>query len=238
MRFNHITVKYENHRKVFEDFSLDLAEGQITCVMGASGIGKTTLLRMAAGLEQPMSGSVQRKEEERTSFVFQEPRLLPAKTVLENVQWVLERQGDEETNRKVLALLEEAGLIHAINDYPDQPSGGMKQRVSVVRAFVPNPQFLIMDEPFQSLDAATRREMQKLLLLLWHKQKSTVLLVTHDPEEALALGSRIVVLGGSPATIILDISGTDNEDGMTFSETDRVRLKQLTHVQVLYNDEE
>ncbi|GFZ91063.1 mannosyltransferase [Paenibacillus marchantiophytorum] len=210
MQFKQVTVKYGNHRTIFEDFSLDLTAGQITCIMGASGIGKTTLLRMAAGLEQPSGGMIHRMETS-IGIVFQEPRLLPFQTVLENVQWVFDREGNTETNRYALSLLEKAGLTHVLHDYPHQLSGGMKQRVAIVRAFVSSPQLLIMDEPFQGLDAWTKREMQKLLLLLWNKEKPTVLLATHDQEEAFALGNRVIVLGGTPAAIIDDRS-TDREE--------------------------
>ncbi|WP_025850643.1 ABC transporter ATP-binding protein [Paenibacillus ehimensis] len=230
MRFDRITMNYGKRRTIFADFSLELTEGQITCVMGASGIGKTTLLRLALGLERPAYGAVHLRADACIGCVFQEPRLLPGKTVLENVRWVLERSDrpGKGTDGKALDLLKEAGLAHAVSDYPDQLSGGMKQRVSLVRAFVSDPTLLIMDEPFQSLDAAAKKDMQTLLLRLWHKKKPMVLLVTHDLEEALALGSRIVVLGGSPAEIVEDIKAAGSAGGPQFSPPDKLKLEQMS----------
>lgn len=228
MRFEQATVHY-GKRMIFSDFSLELEEGRITCIMGASGIGKTTLLRLAAGLQQPHSGTIERKAEARIGYVFQEPRLLSSKTVLGNVRWVLDDLGTAAKNADALTWLDEAGLAHVLTSYPDQLSGGMKQRVSVVRAFLSNPGLLLMDEPFQSLDAATRRDMQKLLLNLWHKEKPTVLLVTHDLDEALALGSHIVVLGGNPVKSIFRITAMNEAGVSRFSVTDVNRLKQIVN---------
>lgn len=223
-------MNYAKRRTIFADFSLELTEGKITCVMGASGIGKTTLLRLASGLERPASGAVHLRDDARIGYVFQEPRLLPEKTVLENVKWVLERSDRpaKGPDGKVLDLLKEAGLAHAVSDYPGQLSGGMRQRVSLVRAFVSDPTLLILDEPFQSLDAAARKDMHAVLLRLWRKEKPTVLLVTHDLEEALALGSRIVVLGGSPAEIVVDVKAAGCAGGPQFSAPDKHKLEQAS----------
>lgn len=201
----------------------------MTCLMGSSGIGKTTLLRMAAGLVKPTAGTIYRENPERMGYVFQEPRLLPAKTVLDNVRWVLNGEKDEEKNRMALELLMEADLSTALHDYPDQLSGGMKQRVAVVRAFVTTPGLLFMDEPFQSLDAATRQDMHRLFLRLWEREKPTVIVVTHDLEEALTLGTRIVVLDGKPAIIKADVSAatTDKHGRTGFSEPIKARLRQI-----------
>lgn len=230
MRFERVSLVYGNGRKIFEDLSLELASGQVTCVMGASGIGKTTLLRMAAGLGEPTTGTVHRSRGVRTGFVFQEPRLLPDKTVLENVKWVMQAEREEADHNRALRLLKEAELLPAQHHYPDQLSGGMKQRVAVVRAFVSLPELLFMDEPFQSLDAATREEMHRLFLRLWQKERPTVLLVTHDCEEALALGTRIIVLGGAPAKIVGEVCATavDQTGRQYFTEAAKTRLGQMT----------
>ncbi|ANY67916.1 hypothetical protein BBD42_16630 [Paenibacillus sp. BIHB 4019] len=258
MQFDNIKLTFGG-KTVFQDFSLPLGEGKITCLMGASGIGKTSLLRCAAGLEKPEQGQVIRDSssisnssinKHRISCVFQEPRLLPGKTVLENVLWVLAPNSAKPaknscTRDKVMELLREAGLAAAIHHYPHQLSGGMRQRVSLVRAFAASPDLLLMDEPFQSLDPAARLNMQQLLLKLWEKDKPTVLLVTHDCDEALRLGSRIVLLAGSPASIALDIHEAqhliqaskkyqtsimrpaETSLGSAFNEADQKLLKQL-----------
>ncbi|KQN99027.1 ABC transporter ATP-binding protein [Paenibacillus sp. Leaf72] len=252
MQFVNIKLTFGG-KTVFQDFSLQLGEGNITCLMGASGIGKTSLLRCAAGLEKPEQGRVIRNSsinKHRISCVFQEPRLLPGKTVLENVLWVLGPNSAKPaknscTPDKVMELLREAGLAAAIHHYPHQLSGGMRQRVSLVRAFAASPDLLLMDEPFQSLDPAARLNMQQLLLKLWEMDKPTVLLVTHDCEEALRLGSRIVLLAGSPASIALDIHEAhhliqvseeyqtsnmrpaETSLGSAFNEADQQLLKQL-----------
>ncbi|SFF16890.1 NitT/TauT family transport system ATP-binding protein [Paenibacillus algorifonticola] len=272
MQFDNIKLTFGG-KTVFRHFSLQLGEGKITCLMGASGIGKTTLLRCAAGLEKPEQGRIIRNSisiskssinKHRISYVFQEPRLLPGKTVLENVRWVLGRntpimEDNEDatgpsksksaknncTRDMVIELLREAGLASAIHHYPHQLSGGMRQRVSLVRAFAASPDLLLMDEPFQSLDPAARLNMHQLLLKLWEKDKPTVLLVTHDCDEALRLGSRIVLLAGSPASIAMDIHEAqhlikvsdeyntsimrpaETSLGSAFNEADQKRLKQL-----------
>ncbi|WP_341279099.1 ABC transporter ATP-binding protein [Paenibacillus sp. FSL H8-0537] len=276
MQFDNIKLSFGG-KTIFHDFFLQLGEGKITCLMGASGIGKTSLLRCAAGLEKPEQGRVTRNSncnctststststnfsnniskgnsssiKHRISCVFQEPRLLPGKTVLDNVLWVLGQSSSKSAKNsiardRVIELLREAGLASAIHHFPHQLSGGMRQRVSLVRAFAASPEWLLMDEPFQSLDPATRLNMHQLLLNLWEKDKPTVLLVTHDCDEALRLGSRIVLLAGSPASIALDIHEeqqrikvsdeyqmsithpVETSLGSAFNEADHKRLKQL-----------
>lgn len=230
MRFEQVTKHYGN-RTIMSELSLELHEGQITCIMGSSGIGKTTLLRMAAGLELPDAGIIRSRSDMRIGYVFQEPRLLPWKTVLDNVRWVLDDRKRAIRDEDIAVWLTEAGMAHALTSYPDQLSGGMKQRVSLIRAFVANPGLLLMDEPFQSLDAGTRQDMQKLLLRLWHKNKPTVLLVTHDLDEALALGSRIVVLtgAGSLAMDIFHAAADVGADTMRFTADDIVKLHKLVN---------
>lgn len=198
MKLDQITLHYGG-RKIFSDFSLEIEQGKITCLMGESGIGKTSLLRLTAGLIKPSKGMILTPNK-KVSYVFQEPRLIPWYTVLENVLWVLNPDEKKAQRYIALKLLEEVGLRDSASLYPAQLSGGMKQRVSVARAFLHNPELLLMDEPFQGLDADTRADMHQLLLQLWTQTKPTILLVTHDMDEALALSHTVWRLTGSPVS--------------------------------------
>ncbi len=197
IRFDRLSVTYGG-KSVFANFSFQPALHAITCLMGRSGVGKTSLLRIAAGLQQPDDGCVIRPEG-RVGYVFQEPRLLPWFTVEENLMWLLPNRSVQRKAR-VRALLDAVGMGAETALYPAQLSGGMKQRVSLARAFLMSPRFLLMDEPFQGLDKQTRMNMYGLLLSLWEAEKPTVLLVTHDLEEARTLGHHIIKLTGSPVT--------------------------------------
>nr|WP_275901699.1 ATP-binding cassette domain-containing protein [Paenibacillus sp. SYP-B3998] len=229
---------YNGGRRVFEDFSLELQASQITCIMGASGTGKTTLLRLIAGLEQPIAGRIDRNELERIGMVFQEPRLLSHKTALDNVLWIAEPDVMANSIREAQSMLEEAGLGDAIHCYPEQLSGGMRQRVALVRAFAYRPTLLLMDEPFQSLDAFSRRSMHDLLLNLWRMDKPTVMLATHDREEATVLSSRIVLLTGTPAQIGLDLKAANHACEPKYSTLELAQLKQHIDGQTVRHMEE
>ncbi|MGM7636944.1 ABC transporter ATP-binding protein [Bacillus sp. Hm123] len=206
MKLEQLTI-IRGKRTIFENFTLDLERGSITCMMGPSGIGKTTLLRVLAGLEKPQRGKVSHLEQIKVGCVFQEPRLLPTRTALENVMWVGENLLQEEQQAR--RLLETAGLADWVHAYPSQLSGGMRQRVSLVRAFFARSEFLLLDEPFQGLDMATKTDMQRLLWQLWSEFRPTILLVTHEIEEAVQLGSRIIMLEGNPAKVQTDVMVQD-----------------------------
>lgn len=199
-------------RTVLEDLSLEAAPGEIVAILGPSGCGKSTLLRLVAGLDAPSEGEVSvdgqatRGINERTAVAFQEPRLLPWRTLRENVALGLPRDADSAEGRaRVEELLTDVGLAERADLRPKQVSGGMAQRVSLARALARRPGVLLLDEPFGALDALTRLKMQDLLLELHRRHPVTVLLVTHDVDEALALADRVLVLGapaddaGSPA---------------------------------------
>jgi NitT/TauT family transport system ATP-binding protein len=199
-------IKVENIFKsygvleVFDDFSLEFPEGKITAVLGPSGCGKTTLLNILAGLVKIEQGKVYSPGQ--VSYLFQEPRLLPWLTIRQNIAFVLQgKMPLTMIQERIEAHLSATGLADFGDYYPVQLSGGMKQRAAIARAFAFDAPLLLMDEPFKSLDIKTRFELLENFLQLWMKAPRTVITVTHDPKEAVALGELIVVLGGKPAMV-------------------------------------
>lgn len=183
---------------VLQDVSLDVAPGEIIAILGPSGCGKSTLLRLVAGLESPTAGTVSVDGhvvagiDARCSVVFQEPRLLPWRTIAGNVKLgIRDRQGAGEIDQ----WLDLVGLTGFGTYLPKQVSGGMAQRTALARALIGHPGVLLLDEPFAALDALTRMQMQDLLVDVASRLGTTVLLVTHDVDEALYLADRVVVLG-------------------------------------------
>jgi len=204
--------KYFDAGQVLSDITLDIEDGELVSVVGVSGCGKTTLLRIIGGLEQATSGQVLVYGEQvtrasrKTGFVFQDHRLLPWLTVEANIKLALDRKmPDQDT--VVRQNLELVQLQNFGEKYPGQLSGGMAQRVSIARALANNPRVLLLDEPFGALDAMTRIHMQEALREIWKKERTTMILITHDIEEAIFLGERVVVLSSRPGRIkqIVDI---------------------------------
>ncbi len=196
--------------KVFEDFDMLFPERKVTAVLGPSGCGKTTLLNLISGVIQADGGSVFLEQSEgsgnsRIAYLFQEPRLLPWRTVRRNVEIVLEGIY-ERSRRRGLAeeLLEAVGLADFADHYPHTLSGGMRQRVAVARAFAYPAQLMLLDEPFQALDLRLKLSLSGLFTGLWERDPRTSVFVTHDIQEALMLGDRIVVLSDRPARSIGD----------------------------------
>jgi len=180
---------------------IEVAAGEIIAVVGPSGCGKSTLLRLIGGLDAPSSGSILLDDsgvadvDERTAVAFQEPRLLPWRTISQNVELGLPRGTARRDGReRVRELLELVGLEQAADQRPREVSGGMAQRASLARALARNPGVLLLDEPFGALDALTRLRMHDLLLKIHAAEPTTVLLVTHDVEEALYLADRVLLL--------------------------------------------
>lgn len=188
---------------VLDGFSLDISERKVTAILGPSGCGKTTLLNLLAGLVPADSGERLGLGDARFSCVFQEPRLVPSLTALENVELVL-RSSFELPVRKerALRLLSSVGLADARNLRPRQLSGGMRQRVSLARAFAYPADVLLLDEPFQSVDLRTRIGLMDAFLDLQTADPRTVVFVTHEVKEALYLGDIVVVLSDKPARIL------------------------------------
>ncbi|MFT4220387.1 MAG: ABC transporter ATP-binding protein [Microbacterium sp.] len=189
-------------RPVLRDIRLSVAAGEIVAIIGASGCGKSTLLRIVGGLDQPTAGraTIDDREvapyDERCAVAFQEPRLLPWRTIVGNVALGLPpRTPAAEGRSSVARLLELVGLAEFASHRPREVSGGMAQRAALARALARNPGVLLLDEPFGALDALTRLRMQDLLLDVHAAAPATILLVTHDVDEALQLADRVVLLG-------------------------------------------
>jgi len=189
-------------RRVLDGVDLDIRAGEIVAVVGPSGCGKSTLLRLIGGLDRPTGGRVAidgaevSATDERTAVAFQEPRLLPWRTIAQNVALGLPRRagGATQGRERVAELLHLVGLDHAADQRPREVSGGMAQRASLARALARDPGVLLLDEPFGALDALTRLRMHDLLLDIHAAQPTTIVLVTHDVEEALYLADRVLLL--------------------------------------------
>lgn len=211
---------------VLENISLNVEQHEFICIVGASGCGKSTLLRVIAGLDTDYNGRVTLEGKRiigpglDRGIVFQEHRLLPWLTVQENMEFALQ-QGKKEDNNKLIAKnLELVGLSGFENAYPSQLSGGMAQRVAIARALINKPNILLLDEPFGALDALTRLKLQQEVLKIWEKEKTTMIMVTHDIEEAVYLGSRVIVVSDRPGTIkkefIVDLPRPRNRSDVAF----------------------
>ncbi|MBE6024052.1 MAG: ABC transporter ATP-binding protein [Cellulosilyticum sp.] len=178
--------------KVLNGINLNISANKITVILGRSGCGKTTLLRLVAGLENFEQGEILGTDVMRKAYVFQEDRLMPWLSVKKNITFGLKKEEIDE--KRIQEIIEMVGLGAFENAYPSQLSGGMKQRASIARAFAYKPDFIMMDEPFSALDFFTREQMQKELLKIHNKTKCSILFVTHSIDEALILGDKIVIL--------------------------------------------
>ncbi|WP_153463285.1 ABC transporter ATP-binding protein [Sediminibacillus terrae] len=197
-----------------QDVSFRAEPGEIIGLLGTSGCGKSTLLRAISGLDTEFDGLIEINNkkvddiQKTTGFMFQEPRLLPWLNVLDNVTFGLEGNR-EEKKKKAGRYLESVGLADSEKLYPKQLSGGMAQRVAIARALATSPEILLLDEPFSALDAFTKMQLQDLLLEVWRSYQSTMVLVTHDVDEAAYLCDRIIVLRGQPGKVEREITITE-----------------------------
>lgn len=211
-----------------ENFSLTLNSGEFVCLVGQSGCGKTTLLNSIAGLDKNYSGEIKignQTKKSQIGYVFQQPCLLPWRTVRENIELVFANK-NETPKTQIDFLLNFMNLTDYANAYPKQLSDGMKRRVSIIRAFAINPDLLLMDEPFVSLDTPMAREVRELLQQLWQKRPHTVLFVTHDLREAIALADKLVFLTVRPMRVLKEVSILMNrhQRDAEFVEQFRVQL--------------
>src|SRR5215469_225986 len=198
---------YPNGVHALERFSAEISPGEIIAIIGGSGCGKSTLLRAIAGLDRASSGTVSldgaaiSAPHAKIGIIFQEPRLLPWLSVADNIGFGVTELPANVRREKVAAALARVGLADKANAWPRELSGGQAQRVAIARALVPQPEVLLLDEPFSALDAFTRRDLQDHLLDLWADTRPTLILVTHDVDEAVMLADRVLVMRPRPGRL-------------------------------------
>jgi sulfonate transport system ATP-binding protein len=203
---------YPNGVHALERFSAKIPQGEIVAIIGGSGCGKSTLLRAVAGLDRATSGRISvdgidiAAPHEKIGIIFQEPRLLPWLSVADNIGFGLGDFPKRERDDRAAVALARVGLVEKAKAWPRELSGGQAQRVAIARALVPQPEVLLLDEPFSALDAFTRRDLQDHLLDLWADTRPTLLLVTHDVDEAVVLADRVLVMRPRPGRLFAEIT--------------------------------
>jgi sulfonate transport system ATP-binding protein len=202
---------YPNGVNALERFSAKIQPGEIVAIIGGSGCGKSTLLRAVAGLDRATAGAVTldgtiiTAPHAKIGIIFQEPRLLPWLSVADNIGFGLSDLSSDIRRDKVARALARVGLADKASAWPRELSGGQAQRVAIARALVPQPEVLLLDEPFSALDAFTRRDLQDHLLDLWADTRPTLILVTHDVDEAVVLADRVLVMRPRPGRLFQEI---------------------------------
>ncbi|WP_303867000.1 ABC transporter ATP-binding protein [Acetobacterium wieringae] len=190
---------------IFEDFNLVIKKNKITGILGPSGAGKTTLLNLCSGLEQPDRGTLAGINFQSISYVFQEPRLLPWRTVRENLRFIFKEKSikmPSPHDDDIDAMLELVGLATVGDHYPQELSGGMRQRVSIARAFLYPSELLLMDEPFSSLDCALKNRLIDDFLKIWIQDKRTVIFVSHNEDEISRLTQEVLIFSDKPVQLL------------------------------------
>jgi sulfonate transport system ATP-binding protein len=243
LTLSNVAKEFEDGLLALDQINLDVSAGEIVVVIGGSGCGKSTLLRVIAGLESATHGGVFVAGHPVTGpgadvgVVFQEPRLMPWLTVEENVRFGLASFSSDEAKSLANEALARVGLSQFAEALPRQLSGGMAQRAAIARALVVKPPVLLLDEPFSALDAFTRLDLQEHLLDLWGWYRPTLLVVTHDIEEALTLADRIVVMEGQPgriaAEVAIDLARPRTRGDSTFNESRETVLAELSDARPL-----
>jgi NitT/TauT family transport system ATP-binding protein len=220
---------YKNFGEIalFRDFSISFPEASITCILGPSGCGKTTLLNTIGKLTKPDSGSLSGFNHKSLSYIFQDPRLLPWKTARENIQFVLpENIPGEEREKMAESFIRMVELRDFADYYPSKLSGGMRQRVSIARAFAFPSDIILMDEPLKGLDIKLKLNLIRTFSRIWQSDRRSVIFVTHDVDEALLLGEEIVVLSQAPVHITTTEKITTPLSGRSLDSDDLKKLKQ------------
>jgi taurine transport system ATP-binding protein len=228
-----INLSYESEKgtvTALENININISKGEFICVLGPSGCGKSTLLKILAGFLKPTSGEARMDDEIikgadwHRGVVFQNPTLYPWLNIRDNVSFGLKMRKFPKDEIKTLTdkYLEEVGLTEFDKHKPYELSGGMKQRASLARVLVNNSRMILMDEPFGALDALTRQNMQTLIRTLWWKTHNTIFLITHDVDEALSLGTRIIVMSSRPGKIVKEFN-TEFTYSMSAENSDNTR---------------
>ena len=213
---------------LYKDFSLVFPEGTITCILGPSGCGKTTLLNIIGKITVPDSGELIGFDERRFSYIFQEARLLPWKSVQGNIEFVMSSDlSAAERHEQASRFIQLVDLEGFAGYYPSRLSGGMRQRVSIARAFASASDIILMDEPLKGLDLALKQNMIRWFSQIWKADKRTVIFVTHDVDEALLLGREIVVLSRPPVSIITHEKIAEPTEERSLEDTRFKELKQV-----------
>ncbi len=235
MSLEDVSMDFKQGRSFFHalhDINLDVNQEDFICLLGSSGCGKTSLLNIMAGYVQPTAGNVTFQGERFTKatpdvgVVFQQANLFPWLSVYKNVEFGLKQKKVPASTRKDIVehYLEMVGLENAADKLPHQLSGGMRQRATIARTLAPNPKFVLFDEPFSALDALTREKMQEHIKHIWKKSHKSFLFITHDVDEALLLGQRLVVMQANPGRIISDyVNPLSKYNDLTLGRLNQVR---------------
>lgn len=243
IRVNKVSVHYQGQSQdthALREVSFEIRKSDFVVLLGPSGCGKSTLLKLIAGFESPSEGEVLMHDQailapgRDRGVVFQTTNLFPWLSVRDNIEYGLKVNKTDKEEMRALseAYLEKIKLTDYAKHYPFELSGGMRQRVAVARTLINKPEILLMDEPFGALDAITRVSMQSFVRELWQEENQTILFITHDIDEALSLGNRVLVMSKSPGTILkefeVDYYKTYLEDPYAVVEEDH-RYNQIKH---------
>jgi sulfonate transport system ATP-binding protein len=211
LAIDHVSRIFPGGQEALRAIALSIPQGEIVAMVGGSGCGKTTLLRLVAGLDAPSMGKIEldgmdlHEPSPDVGIIFQEPRLLPWLSVADNIGFGIADLGKAEREERIASVLLRIGLAGYEKRWPRELSGGQAQRVAIARALVTKPKVLLLDEPFSALDAFTRASLHEHLLALWETERLSVLIVTHDVDEAITLADRIVVMQPKPGRIFTEI---------------------------------